>query len=125
MNSKKIKKYVTHNVDDSIHTGQLLKSYFKSRRIHKSALARNLNRNIGTLLNYQKNSTIQVAILWEISQVLKHNFFDDIACKLPPEFSSDAPVQTLQSERIVELEEELRIVKAERDVLKSVLGGGK
>ncbi len=115
-------KYLVNDTNPAVHTGQLLKTFFKARRIHKNALARKLNRHIGTLVTFQKNSSIQTAILWEISHVLKHNFFADIACRLPVEFTTDAPVHTEQSERIVALEEELKLTKAERDVLLKAMG---
>ncbi len=120
--NKKEKKYAVHNVTDKIHTGQLLKTYFKTRRIHKSALARKLNRNFSNLVNYQNNSTIQVAILWEISHALKHNFFEDIACQLPAEFSTDAPIHTHLEEQITTLKTDLQMMTAERDVLLKALG---
>ncbi len=60
-------------------TGKMLKEYIDKKRIFKSALGRVLNLNIKSILEYQKNDTIQTAILWDLSNALKHNFFMDLA----------------------------------------------
>jgi len=44
-------------------------------------------RTFRTLAGYEKNSAIQTAVLWELCHALKHNFFLDIACQLPAEFT--------------------------------------
>jgi hypothetical protein len=116
MNTKE-KKYNINLLSNAIHTGNLLTAFFTLRRIRKSALARHLNRNKNSVLNFQKNSTIQTAILWEISMVLKHNFFMDIASMLPPEFTTDAPINAEKDERILTLEKQVELLTAERDVL--------
>jgi hypothetical protein len=116
------KKYLIHNIDQSPHTGQMLKAYFKKRRIHKSALARKLHRHISSLVSFQKNATIQTTILWEICHVLKHNFFNDMAVQLPADYTTDAPMQTHLNLRITALEAELKIAISERDILLKAIG---
>jgi hypothetical protein len=111
------KKYTTHKTEVNVHTGNLLKTYYAKNRIRKSPLARHLGRNVNTIARYLKNSTIQTAILWEISMVLKHNFFMDIASMLPPEFTTDAPINAEKDERILALEKQVELLTAERDVL--------
>jgi hypothetical protein len=113
----KEKKYATHKTEVNLHTGNLLKTYYAKNRIRKSPLARHLGRNVKTIADYLKNSTIQTAILWEISTVLKHNFFMDIAYRLPTEFTTDAPINTEKDERILTLEKQVELLTAERDVL--------
>lgn len=98
-------------------TGRLLNDYFKKKRIRKSALSRSLNRHISSLRNFLANDSIQTNALWDISMALKHNFFRDIADKLPPEFTTEAIPDTTATERIAALELEVTILKAEKEVL--------
>ena len=106
-----------NRTENDLHTGELLKAYFAAHRIRKSPLARHLGRRANTVLRYQKNATIQTAILWEISMALKHNFFMDIACKLPSDFTTYAPINDTNEKRIIELEDHIKILTAERDIL--------
>ena len=99
------------------NTGELLKTYFKQKRIRKAALARLLNRSSNTLVTFVKNETIQTAVLWEISNALKHNFFMDIAVQLPATYSVNVPPDTSKDERISQLEQEVALLKAEKQVL--------
>jgi plasmid maintenance system antidote protein VapI len=110
-------KFNANRTENSFHTGQMLKDFFAKKRIHKNALARHLGRGRTTLVNYQKNASMQTAILWEISTVLQHNFFADIACQLPPTFTTNAPQETASADRIAELQKKLEMVEAERNIL--------
>lgn len=115
--TSKEQKYIVNQTSDQLNTGELLKKYFLEHRIRKAALARAINRNKNMVLKYQKQSTIQVAILWEISVALKHNFFADIASKLPPDFTTYALPDNSLQEKIMDLETKLKLTEAERDVL--------
>jgi hypothetical protein len=95
----------------------MLKDLIKKRRIYKSALARALNRRYETLVDYLKQPSIQISILWEICHVLKHNFFYDIAAQLPADFATNVTKDDTQSLKIAELEQQIIKLTAERDVL--------
>lgn len=114
---KQVKKYELNTELSAPHTGQMLTALYKKRRISKAALARKLNRRASTMADYVKNSTIQTAILWEISHALKHNFFLDIAAQLPDTFATNVPADTSKDEKIVQLEQENLILKAKVEVL--------
>ena len=66
---------------------------------------------------------MQTNILWEISQVLKHNFFADIAALLPETFTTDVPDNTSKDELIASLQQQLITAIAEWDVLMKTFGG--
>ena len=107
---------------DAPHTGDMLTEYYTSHRTREFALARVLNRNNDTVAGYKKRGSIQSAILWEISNALKHNFFADLAAQLPATYTTNAPDPAAEANaRIAELEQELAIVKAERDVIAKIL----
>ena len=116
------RKYKVNNSSDELNSGELLKVYFEAHRTRKSALARKLNRHKSTVLAFQKNSTIQTAVLWEICYALEHNFFEDIASKLPTTFTTNAPVKLDLEEKIIALETELAQTRTERDILLKAIG---
>jgi transcriptional regulator with XRE-family HTH domain len=116
------KKYISNQISAQLHIGNMLKDLFKKRRIHKSALARKLNRAPDTIYRYQKQSTIQIAIMWELSEALKHNFFRDIAALLPADYASNAPQETSQAEQIEALSKQVMLLTAERDFALKLLG---
>jgi hypothetical protein len=113
--NKKEKKYITNGIDKQLHVGNMLHDLYKKRRIFQSALARKMNRRYETVFKYQKKSTIQVAILWELSHALKHNFFYDIANMLPAEYDSTVIKDTTLDNEIVMLKEQIKILTIERD----------
>ncbi|MFN8282869.1 MAG: hypothetical protein U0U67_06610 [Chitinophagales bacterium] len=65
----------------------------------------------------EKNKTIQTAVLWEICNALKHNFFLDLAAALPSIFTTNVPVDTTKDERITQLEKEIDLLKAKNEAL--------
>ncbi|MBK5213118.1 MAG: hypothetical protein JJE55_05600 [Flavobacteriaceae bacterium] len=104
------------------HVGLLLKTYFKNERIYKAALARVMDTHKSGIQRYLSRPSLQVAILWELSLALKHNFLMDLAAQLPPGFSTDAPDPTLPlQERIAALEEENRLLNAKVETLMAVV----
>lgn len=115
------KKYLQKASESPIHVGEILKKYIDSKRIFKSALARKLNRSDSTILQYQKRKTLQIAILIELTNALKHNFFSDIAALFPPEYPSNVAVDNSKDLRIAELEQQIKILEAEKAVLVSVM----
>jgi transcriptional regulator with XRE-family HTH domain len=103
------------------NTGELLKAFYKKKRIHKAALARILNRKPNTIAAFEKNASIQTSILWELCQALKHNFFADIAAQLPDSFSTSVSADTTKDERIAELELQLKLTQAKYEALVEVM----
>jgi DNA-binding Xre family transcriptional regulator len=105
----------------NLHFGEMLHSYFEDKRIRRAVLARLLNLGLKALMQHEKNESIQTKRLLEICTHLKHNFFMDIAIMLPPEYSTTQNPYEEKDKQIAQLEEELKLIKAERDVLLKVL----
>jgi hypothetical protein len=99
------------------HIGGIIKSYIDRNKISKAALARKVNRTDNSILQLQKRASLQLGIVLELSHALKHNFFADIAAHLPATYTSDAPVDSSDKEKIAQLEQEIMILKAEKAVL--------
>lgn len=105
-----------------LNIGQLLTAHFEKHRTRRAALARHMNTFTSTILRYQKSESIQTKILVELCSHLKHNFFMDIALMLPADYTTTQNPFYAKDQRIAQLEEELKLVTAERDVLLKVMG---
>ena len=114
-------KYKINEKAKDLHTGELITTFFKEKRVRISPLARIMNRKFDAIKQYQKNASIQSAILWEISVALKHNFFQDIANMLPPEFGTNEPKNETELNRIADLERQIFLLENERDTLYKVM----
>jgi hypothetical protein len=100
-----------------IHLGNLIKEYLDGKKIAKSALARKLNKTDATILYYQKQPSLQVHILQNLCHALQHNFFQDIAAQLPTSYSTSVPINHTKDDIIAQLQQEIIILKAEKEVL--------
>jgi len=115
------KKYYTYDEWPMPHLGTKLKEFFKTRRTHKAVLARIIKKDDVAIVRYQKRQSLQCELLWTLTLALKHNFFMDLAALLPKDFTTNAPVDTSKDDRIAQLEEEIKILTRERDLLSNIL----
>jgi len=113
---------------NEINAGKLITSYITQNKISKTELSRITGFAYTSLLNHLATPSLKTGVLVVFSRALKHNFFLDIAATLPAEFTSNAPEDstkdntiTNKDKQITTLQEELRLVKAERDILLDVL----
>lgn len=114
------KKYNTSTT--APHIGNILKSHIREHRLRKAALARHMGRSYNTVYAYQSSHSMQTTILWDLSMAMKHNFFQDLAAQLPPEFTTSAPDPTLQfQERMAALEEENKQLNTKVETLMAVV----
>lgn len=104
--------------------GPLIKSVFQKRRIRKSALSRVLGVTPAMITKMQNAETMTTDRLWYLSMALRHNFFTDIASKLPADFATNAPRDTTAEERIAELEKEVEKLRIEIAVWEKIGGKG-
>lgn len=72
INNKKIDKFAQM----SIHIGNIIQDYVAENRISVTKLATLLNKNRSTIYNIFDRKGIDSELLLEISQKLKHNFFE-------------------------------------------------
>lgn len=104
------------------HVGNMLDVFYKSRRVNKAGLARAINRAKPSVHKYESRPSLPCGLLWDISVALRHNFFEDIAIHLPETFTTATPKDDSQARRIAQLEEENRILAAQLQLLKEVMG---
>ena len=105
-----------------IHIGNLLNAYFTKKRTRRAALARLMNMNLASLMEYEKKESIQTARLLELCIHLKHNFFMDIAQTLPLDFSTNQDVFEAKNQEIAQLKKEVEKLTIESDVLFKIKG---
>ena len=103
-----------------IHIGQRIKKFVKDNRISQAAWSRRQGVRQQVIWNYMKSQAMRIDTLFTISQQLKYNFLREIADQLPAEFPPHA-VNPLQ-QRVAELEEEIKMLKRENEVLREVAG---
>ena len=53
---------------------------------------------------------------------LKHNFFKDIACRLPAEFTSYESVAPIETDKVADMEQQILKLTIERDILLKAMG---
>ena len=102
---------------NTLHVGQLIKTYIDTKRIAKSAVARKIGKADNDMLRYQKSVSLKSEVLLMLSHALQHNFFADIAARLPAHYTTDAPVEAFNIHRITELELQVKLLQAEKAVL--------
>ena len=102
------------------HTGTMLRKFLDEKRLFQTAWARDQGVNTNTVAKYFKKTTMQVATLFTICQVLKYNFIREIADRLPQEFPPHKPNPLQQ--RVSELEEENKMLKLRIEIWKEAAG---
>lgn len=60
---------------------------------------------------------IGIVPLIKISYALEHNFLMDIACQLPKNFSTNAPIDTSANNEIEVLKEKVKQLETEKQIL--------
>ncbi len=73
------KKYKVTTTNGYPHCGQLIQNYMATHQISKAFIARKLDVAPSTVNAYFRNQSLQIGIIWKISQTLEHNFIAEIA----------------------------------------------
>ena len=106
---------------NNIDTGKLIDDFITKKRIFKSNLGRDINRNGLSILAYTRNSSIQTGILIDLCHALKHNFFRDIADQLPDDFTrtklDDKTLVNEKDQLIAQLQEENKVLTIQNEIL--------
>ncbi len=111
---------------NNIDTGRMLQNFITKNRYTKAELGRNINRNSISVAQYLQNSSIQTGILIDICYGVNHNFFQDIANKLPESFSinksSNESSENLKNQLIEQLREENKVLRIQNELLIKMKG---
>ena len=109
---------------NNIHTGVLLTKVIKEKHISNPELGKLIGRIPLSVKQYKQKGTMQTAVLAEICHALQHNFFSDMADRLPPHFTKNQPnTDKILEEKdalITQLQEENKMLKIKNEVLLEV-----
>lgn len=112
---------------NNIHTGKMLREIIKEKHISHPALAKMIDRIPLSVKQYTMKNSLQTAVLVEICYALKHNFFSDLADKLPQDFTRNQPEtdKILQEKEalIAQLQEENKVLKIQNNILLEIQKG--
>lgn len=116
-----MKKRIDLQGQEMPHIGAMVKAQLKLKHLTMADVARKMEVARNGVLEYTRNPSLQVGILWHLSKIICHNFFEDLAALLPsnntdangkPLAESEALAQLAEKEkRIKELEMELKVYK--------------
>jgi len=116
-----MKKRIDLQGEEMPHVGAMVMAQLKLKHLTKAEVARKMEVARKGVLEYIRNPSLQVGILWHLSKIIGHIFFEDLAALLPPNNidengheheQSEAAVQLAEKDhRIVELEMELKVYK--------------
>lgn len=101
--------------------GKLLKQVMDKRRISSASLARQMNKNRSGVYKYDKRASLQLRVVWQLCRVLKHNFFADLAARLPTDYATNLPPGASAMDQIAKLQAENRDLKLQLDLLKELM----
>lgn len=98
-----------------IHVGHLVWRHMNKHKQPRALLATATNRSLTTIVRQLRKPSMQIAELYEFCEVLKFNFFDELAAKVPVEYSATA---TEAATRQAAMEEEISRLLLENETLK-------
>lgn len=106
----------------TIDVGTLLRNHLKVNLIQGQTLANRIGRTGQTVTLYQKDPDMRVATLENICYALEHNFFQDLANHLPPDFTVNAHLNSGNSQLIAQLQEENKVLRIQNELLMKLRG---
>lgn len=101
-------------------TGELIQRVLQKRHMRKADLARSLHANNSIVNRFTNSKSMSLAKLAEISRVLGHNFFADLAATLPSDFTTLAAKDPFSEER-ARLQAEIARLQAENAVMERLI----
>lgn len=102
------------------HIGKILKKHAVKNSIFQSVWARQQGLNSKTIGKYFKKESMQAGTLFNICQVLKYNFFREIADSLPADLTPHT--QNPLDEEVNALKKEIEMLKREIEIWKEAAG---
>jgi plasmid maintenance system antidote protein VapI len=98
------------------HIGQMVARIIADRNISKSQLARWLEIHPSGIDRYLKQSTLHVALLWKLGEVLHYNFFAALSQDFPVVYVSEKEEQLKK-----DLQQQIIDLKKENELYQKVL----
>lgn len=99
--------------------GTLIKNKIEEHRISYAEVARRLNVKPPTINGYLNQHTLQTKTIWNLSQALGYNLFNDLIVLLPEEIQKSN--KTSFQETITNQQKEIDDLKKEITIYKDIL----
>ncbi len=112
------RKYLQKSDNDCLHLGNLIAWIIQEKHIKKKDVAQHLNVLPTTLNQYFKQPSVQVGILWRLSQALNYNLLLDVGQRLDIPFETNA--EKALKENLEQTQKELEHLKIELNLLKKI-----
>jgi hypothetical protein len=111
----------------NIHTGMMIELVMRQKHMPRVRLAAMIDRIPLSVKQYTKKSSIQTTVLIELCYALQHNFFSDLADKLPAHLTKNQPnADKILAEKdalIAQLQEENKVLKIRNEMLLEIQRG--
>ena len=105
----------------SFNTGQILFDYLERNNIYRIGLAKKMGIDVQQIFYAVKKKSMDSQKLTDFSHALEHNFFMDMAAKMPEAYTSNSGIFKKKNEEIAALKERVKELEAENAVLLRVL----
>lgn len=110
------KKYLQKLPSDVLHIGNLIAWFIQEKHLKKASIAQQLKISPTTMSQYFKQPSVQVGILWRLSQAMEYNLFAYIGDRLQIPFETQREKALLeqlnaQNEQIKEMKIQLEVYK--------------
>lgn len=106
---------------ETFNAHKLVSDYIRNNKVNKASLGRALKLSSNGIMGQTQTNAMKVDFLAELSAVLKHNFFADLAQEFPKDF--DKNVIDEKETIIKSLELEIMILKREKETLTNIIKG--
>lgn len=107
----------------NIHIGNMLKAYIIEHKVSQASLARALGTKMSSISNYKAKESIQSKNLLKLCEVLKHNFFADIASQLPHSYTKNIETLQVDNQVLDTLKKENERLQIENNLLRELVKG--
>ena len=102
------------------HNGELLKKYFRDHKLNRAEVARQIGATPTSVVHYFDSHSLQLGILWKISQALNHNFVAELGEQLMVDYSTAREIEL--ENQLAELRKQYEKMEIELSVYKNIVG---
>jgi hypothetical protein len=103
--------------------GKIILDYILINKISRASLSRKLGVNYESIYRMLKQAKMNTLQIEAFSRALQHDFFIDFSNLLPTDYHRNLNPNLELETRVVELEEDLKQLRFERDILMKVING--
>lgn len=101
------------------NASKVVSDYIRENKVCKASLGRSLGLSVKGVEGQTSTHAMRVDILAEMSALLKHNFFADLAAEFPKEFSDNV---SDEKELIIDqLRSEVEMLNREKELLLGII----